>query len=1056
MPSTELHKFVCWKTERVPSVINIEAVSVDAPTFLATHTPFHKITYLKTPAKLSSTSEEQLLDELRRRARAGQHTFSVIQGIPGSGKSHLIRWLKERYSADNAQTGAKDVVLLIERANNTLRQTLQQILESDAFDAAIFASQREKLARSTSQLTESGLEETLINNLQVAFVEDGAKGDISLKPNLHRRLNDFLLDSTVRSELRRVGGPIKRIARFLAADNTRSTDDMFPAFQPDDFDFKVDFLNRLRGEQVRQNTSDLVIQLNKEQARIDLAAYLNSLLEFAISRSTSLSSDDLKQMFNELRRELRRQKRGLALFIEDITAFTGLDTGLIDILITQHTGEGNKAFCRILSVVGVTDDYYNKRFPDNVRDRVSHHLTLNQPQSGVDTELLSSSSMVADLTSRYLNATRLSSDELQAWHADGADPARLPNACSSCPVHDTCHHAFGTVTISNEQGQKTEIGLYPFNASALWSMYSNIDTNVVLRTPRTLLNSIVKYVLESHTSLIQNGRFPPARNEVGSEFGAPTLLKPQQSNLFSVYNLTAQVRERIESLIVFWGDRTLDSSQIDGNALLGTLPKAVFEAFGLPFIDGQVISESSQSTVIDDKAINDLTGLQTSTSVSSVSAEDPIIRDIEDWRAGNQLQRYNSLGQALARFIRDTIDWDAHDVPRPLVEERVRQLHFHVQGQAGRSSSRYTLPLLRSDALANAFYAVHALEGNTSKLTPDELSSHLTALTTWLTQNEESFIRFVRAPELDAEDAPPLTVVQVQSVAALAALAGELNADSIRSPEQMAHRLIGFCAKPQKWENVVQDARQQRSAAWAALLRNPQIVKLGASTREGLLHSLNCPQGRSRSVIFVDMASLLDQIRDFNKADWNLAELSFTGEDDDWESVVTLHNVLVENFQNVLDEERARLQNFLDRLDAIIGGKSGQELDVAIKQFLEVLLIQANQQPPTALALDSKPSFRTMESTITILRNLVDEPHISAFAPRVSGVIEYSERVSRYVFYLEELNKYIEARMAAWQKALVDDDGANDKLTQTRATINSLYVSTAEKLAALTLQGDAQ
>ena len=45
--------------------------------------------------------------------------------------------------------------------------------------------------------------------------------------------------------------------------------------------------------------------------------------------------------------------------VEDISVFTGLDAGLVDVMITQHTGgELQKSLCRMTSVVGVTDGYY--------------------------------------------------------------------------------------------------------------------------------------------------------------------------------------------------------------------------------------------------------------------------------------------------------------------------------------------------------------------------------------------------------------------------------------------------------------------------------------------------------------------------------------------------------------------------------------------------------------------------------------------------------------------------------------------------------------------------
>jgi hypothetical protein len=1048
MIPTTLYKYHCWDTARVPEVINKEAVSVDIPTFLATHTPFQKITYLKTPSQLDSTSEDDLLTELQRRGQSNQHTFAVIQGIPGSGKSHLIRWLKERYAANNAQSGEKDVVLLIEKANNTLRQTLQQILDSEAFDVQAFSAHRDKLQRSTSQLSEHGLEETLINNLQVAYQEDKRKGQPALKPNLERHLNDFLLDSTVRSELRQANGPIKRIARFLAASNIRDTGDTLPEFLPSDFEYKAQFLQALRQQGARPDTTDLVSKLSKDQSRTELAQYLNSLLEFAIGRTTALSSEDLKQMFNALRRELRRQNRSLALFIEDITAFTGLDTGLIDILITQHTGEGNRSFCRILSVIGVTDYYYRERFPENVRDRISHHLTLNQTrhdiQSSTAAELLSSREVAADIAGRYLNAIRMSGDRLERWYVDGADPADLPNACQECPLRVSCHAAFGSISLTHASDKTSEIGLYPFNATALWAMYEHINTNVASRTPRTLLNAIVSYVLLSHTNLIDQGRFPPPRLQVGSEFSAPSLRKPQQRNLFSAYGLSADVSDRMESLIVFWGDRTLDATEVDGKLLLGTIPQELFDAFGLPFIAGQpVVPPIVEPALPQPKPPVPPTVVPPTRTESP--QEDPIIRDIEDWRAGKPLQNYNVLGQALARFIRDAIDWDAYDVSGSLIEERIRQTRFTIQGQAGRSNPRYTLPLARTDSLINAFYAVHALIGDTSKLTDEQLTIHLTALSVWLAEHESEIIAFVQAAQHEANDVPSLLTVQTQATVALAVLAGELNSESVQSAEQLARRLIRFCAAFDKWEGAVSKVRSERTDGWERLMRNSQIAGNVSKLQSELLDTLNCPQGRSKNVIFVDMASLLDVLQQFRKSGWFFPPINVAGEGEVWQKPIIVHTVLSANFANVLEEERNQLISFLSRLDKMTTGVTGRELDTHIKRFL-TSLADANQQAPRGITEESKPAFSTMEQTVTVIRNLIAEQNLANFAPAVSGAVAYVERTRGYVDYLEALHKYAQERLIDWEQRLADFGELRTQVEQIRTTIENLYTASAAQV----------
>lgn len=136
----------CWKNGRVTEVINKEAISVDIADFMATHAPLGQIAHLR-PSGPATISESGLLSELTSSARADRHVFAVVEGEPGTGKSHLIRWLYERYKAESA---GQDEVLLIERAQNSLLGTLRQIIDglSIAGDAL-----REQVAKLRAQLT---------------------------------------------------------------------------------------------------------------------------------------------------------------------------------------------------------------------------------------------------------------------------------------------------------------------------------------------------------------------------------------------------------------------------------------------------------------------------------------------------------------------------------------------------------------------------------------------------------------------------------------------------------------------------------------------------------------------------------------------------------------------------------------------------------------------------------------------------------------------------------------------------------------------------------------
>ena len=52
--------------------------------------------------------------------------------------------------------------------------------------------------------------------------------------------------------------------------------------------------------------------------------------------------------------------KDILLFIEDITAFTGIDKGVIESLIIEHREENG--LCRLFSMIGVTTGYYQKRY----------------------------------------------------------------------------------------------------------------------------------------------------------------------------------------------------------------------------------------------------------------------------------------------------------------------------------------------------------------------------------------------------------------------------------------------------------------------------------------------------------------------------------------------------------------------------------------------------------------------------------------------------------------------------------------------------------------------
>ncbi len=1045
MSPTTFTRYQCWQVDRISTVINKDAVAVDRATFLATHTPFNTLVYRRTPASIPSTNEAELLRELHGRSRQDQHTFVAVQGMPGSGKSHLIRWLKIRYETAN---NPNEVVLLIERANNSLRQTLLQIIDSGVFEGEAFVVQQKKLERATRQLSEEGLEETLINNLHVAHKSEvKVAADKRLPNSIAKRLHFFLLDPFVREELRREDGPVKRLARFLSGTQTRLENDEIPSFRPEDFEFSLETRTHVKNEGYNDARVLLDHLYAQTSLRQQLATYLNQLLEFAISQTTALTGDDLKNMFHDLRRELRKQGRALVLFIEDVTAFTGLDAGLIDVLVTQHTGETNSHFCRLISVIGITDDFYATRFPDNLRERITHHLTLNATgQNQQEALLLSSDETISPMAARYLNAMRMDDQALQIWFKADAKAEDLPNACTNCRFQQTCHAAFGAVTIE-ENGVTQQVGLYPFNEQALLTMYRQIDVQKISRTPRSLLNSVIEFVLLTHSPRIRSGTFPAPRIQMGQAFTAPSL-PLLQTNLLREMQVPEPERERIESLVVFWGNRTLETtSDANGQPLVGGLSQAVFEAFNLPFPSTQI----AQTLVIEGvKGKAEEVTSPPSPHPTPPPEVDPTLDDIARWRDGGLLDRHERLVPLLTNFIAEGIDWESHRVLPVLVEERIRLRYFAIEGQSGKASSASAYLLPRSDELAYVLEALHNLQQRRG-MSPEEIGAYTLTLSYWLEGQEESIVAFVREPHLNHSVPMPLTKLLVEDALCLACLSGDLTS-SDTDPETLFTALISSCRSEEIWAHSIAAATNaKRASAWVELMRRYQAHSSDSSVtfiRQQLLQSVNRSQGTSTDVRFIDACTLLETLEQALANDWSLSSFdsSLPVEGQTWQAVKKVHRGLVEHFQSSLSAEQIRINHLAQQLTTFVGDCTALEVQEAINQALQVC---HQAQIPFLSFLLQWQIAELFDRRRQDLADISSLSTITKLAPALSSAAQLTTATEQDVKYLQGITSFLKDTKNTLTKEIETGRGAVGTAANLVAQVEQQFAITRERLSTL-------
>ena len=118
---------ICWKREDVGKAISIKAKIDEKQThyFLACHSPVTQIQDTKSKRKVT---EEDLYKNLIKSSQRDKQV--VIFGEPGTGKSHLVHWLKLRFDYGVETGELEDVVpVLIERRTGSLKDALSQLIE---------------------------------------------------------------------------------------------------------------------------------------------------------------------------------------------------------------------------------------------------------------------------------------------------------------------------------------------------------------------------------------------------------------------------------------------------------------------------------------------------------------------------------------------------------------------------------------------------------------------------------------------------------------------------------------------------------------------------------------------------------------------------------------------------------------------------------------------------------------------------------------------------------------------------------------------------------------
>ncbi|SVD44333.1 uncharacterized protein METZ01_LOCUS397187, partial [marine metagenome] len=275
------------------------------------------------------------------------HQIAVVKGKSGTGKSHIIQWLRLQIPQD-----PNTLLLTISKTSISLKQIIEMIVsklpegEKDQY--------REKLSSvGETYATEEAKVDKFLNELAVVI-----KHNTDIPKGLQRiakELPAFFQDPVCRSVLvDKKESKVKLIVEHVFEGlKDKERDGERRIFEKND----IPYDENLWGEASvpARNAIDLCFDTEENiEKSIEL---INLRLEDAISRTLEFSGDDLVGLMNELRKYLFKNGKRLILLIEDMSRIQGIDNALLQALSILPDQRDEK-LCEMRCAFAVTDGYF--------------------------------------------------------------------------------------------------------------------------------------------------------------------------------------------------------------------------------------------------------------------------------------------------------------------------------------------------------------------------------------------------------------------------------------------------------------------------------------------------------------------------------------------------------------------------------------------------------------------------------------------------------------------------------------------------------------------------
>lgn len=842
--------------------------------FMATHMPFSSLEFFrggyyekgKMPAPSQLMSEDEVFEQLIYNPD-DKDRMVIVRGNPGTGKSHLIRYLKGKFekSPSTVYNPATEQLVFLRRLNNSVRGAFSQLLEQEAIKDPDIA---EKIRKSISS-SDSKDEDSFKTEILYAYIA-AVRSDVSggtYKAVKCRDIASYLADSRVSEYLLREGGAISRCYNLITAPSNQILQDT-TVFVEDDFN--VSKIIRAVMKQGDPQASLFATSLKGDDLEITkLVNYLNGFTRAVIQRCADISSENAEMIFAQLRRDLKKQGKNLTIFIEDFTGFTGIDQELITALSYEHGGD-YADLCRVTSVIGITNDYYYA-FRGNFKDRVTEQIEVTERSYGTD-------EFIVQMAGRYLNAIYCDPAELRSWANAGADLSELPISDFTPPCE------WETTTI----GEK-EVTLYPFNRHALLALYNSLAT----KSPRMFLKNVIRAQLKEYFDGKQYGDewyFPLNPSNIQMENDR------HSSSIDRLESMSSDDKDRLKAVFAIWGDGSASGVKAtDGVLYFGGLNRVFLADVGLKGFAGigEIVSKTTGKAVSYDVKSKPMATSGDTSSQHLITPVPPKVSpsvdgatkdylkfksDIAAWFTQGTTLKYDPDYRSWLRtLVRGdskqcgAINWQDIGIPAYIAEERLSDLGcYYIDDQGSPANvDRAIVYMDKSPESRDVLMALN--EWNYAKGWDFESAAYYQQrLVTWLERRKAEIIEKVTATKKAENSLPVLKWCLAIQYLKACILGQKID---MSSPYSVIKSLFKDFEKD---DNIKRDTREWNDMIQFVLNRKPDFdgaltfLKQASATTMGAVHFSVDPN--TKSCYRTD--ELVFAIEQLVAADWDIeAEL---------------------------------------------------------------------------------------------------------------------------------------------------------------------------------------